>query len=65
MSATLHDNETQNFDLFRLTKSKQTVDLAPNTIRKLAKKGLRIYRHGKAAFVSRSELAAYIRANAA
>jgi hypothetical protein len=51
----------QSFDLFRLTKSKQAVDISANTIRKFARQGLRIYRHGRAAFVSRTELAEFIR----
>lgn len=54
-------SEAQNFDLFRLTKAKEVVDLCPNTLRAYAKTGLRIYKCGKAAFVSKSELAAYIR----
>jgi hypothetical protein len=53
-----------NFDLVRLSKSKQTVDLAPNTIRAFAEQGLRLYRHGKMVFFSRSELAALIKARA-
>jgi len=63
MSATLNtNNQLQTFDLFRLTKAKQAVDLSPNTVRRLAKEsGLRIYRHGKIAFVSKSELAQIIR----
>jgi hypothetical protein len=50
-----------NFDMVRLSKSKQAVDLAPNTIRALAEKGLRLYRHGKMVFFSRTELVALIR----
>jgi hypothetical protein len=49
------------FDLERLTKSKDSVDLAPNTIRAYAKKGLPLYRCGKAVFFSKSELAQFIR----
>ena len=49
------------FDLLRLTKSKETVDLAPNTIRAYAKQGLPLYRQGRAVFVSISELDAFIR----
>jgi hypothetical protein len=52
-----------NFDLFRLSKAKREVDLSPNTLRGYAKIGLRIYRCGRSTFVSRSELAAFIRAN--
>ena len=47
--------------MFRLTKAKREVDLAPNTIRAYSKRGLRIYHQGKAAFVSRCELADFIR----
>lgn len=52
---------SQSFDLFRLTKSKKEVDLAPNTIRAYATQGLRTYRIGRACFVSRVELAEFIR----
>ena len=33
--------ENQNFDLFRLTKSKREVDLAPNTVRAYVADGLK------------------------
>ena len=56
--------QNENFDLVRLSKSKQAVDLAPNTIRAFAQKGLRLFRHGKMVFFSRSELAALIRERA-
>lgn len=52
---------SQSFDLFRLTKSKKEVDLAPNTLRAYARQGLRIYQVGRACFVSRIELAEFIR----
>ena len=48
------------FDLFRLSKSKQAVDVCPNTIRGYAKQGLNLYRRGKAVFVSRAELHSFI-----
>ena len=57
----VQSSEAASFDLFRLTKSKDIVDVCPNTIRAFAKKGLRIYKAGKAAFVSKAELAAFIR----
>jgi hypothetical protein len=57
-------NET-SFDLFRLSKSKQTVDVCPNTLRKFFKLGLKSYNRGKAVFVSKAELAAFIRKGAA
>lgn len=55
--------ETQptGFDLVRLSKSKETVDLAPNTLRAYHRDGLPFYRKGKVVFFSRSELAAFIR----
>lgn len=49
------------FDLFRLSKSKIAVDICSNTLRAYHKEGLPIYRRGKAAFVSRSDLEAFIR----
>ncbi len=52
------------FDLVRLSKSKQAVDLAPNTIRAFAEQGLRLFRHGKMVFFSRTELAAFIKTRA-
>lgn len=58
-------NETQiggiGFDLFRLTKSKETVDISPNTLRDYNRRGLKFYRSGKPVFVSKTELAAFIR----
>jgi hypothetical protein len=52
---------SQSFDLFRLTKSKEQVDVHPNTIRKYHKCGLQFYKVGRAVFVSKSELDAFIR----
>jgi hypothetical protein len=51
----------QSFDLFRLTKSKAAVDLAPNTLRKFNAQGLAFYRRGRAVFVSKAELETFIR----
>jgi hypothetical protein len=51
----------QSFDLIRITKSKDTVDLAPNTIRSFARQGLKLYKCGKACFFSRAELEHFIR----
>lgn len=66
MSNVIHGVERgpTSFDLARLSKSKQAVDLAPNTIREYARQGLNIYRMGKAAFFSKAELEAFIRAKA-
>ena len=49
------------FDMFRLSRSKATVDVSPNTLRAYFDGGLPFYRRGKAVFVSKSELAAFIR----
>jgi hypothetical protein len=54
----------QSFDMVRLTKSKQAVDLAPNTLRAYARQGLRFYKMGRAVFFSKAELEAFIRAQA-
>jgi hypothetical protein len=51
-----------SFDLFRLSKSKQVVDVCANTLRSYNRAGLPFYRHGKAVFISKSELATFIRA---
>jgi len=53
------------FDLFRLSKSKEVVDVCSNTLRSYFKQGLPCYTRGKAVFVSKGELAAFIRAGAA
>ena len=49
------------FDLFRLSKSKETVDICSNTLRSYHRQGLPFYRQGKAVFISRTELADFIR----
>ena len=55
----------QSFDLFRLSKSKEVVDLAPNTLRAYHAEGLAFYKKGKAVFVSKAEVAAFIRSGVA
>ena len=50
-----------SFDLFRLSKSKEAVDVCSNTLRAYHDEGLPFYRKGKAVFISRVELAAFIR----
>lgn len=50
-----------NFDLFRLSKAKDIVDISPNTIRKMFVEGLPSYRHGVAVFISKRELDHHIR----
>jgi len=54
-----------SFDLVRLTRAKKEVDLCPNSIRAFAKRGLRLYRQGRAVFFSKSELAAFIKSSKA
>ena len=50
-----------NFDLFRLTASKREVNISPNTLRAYNAQGLPFYRQGKAVFISKAELANFIR----
>jgi hypothetical protein len=50
-----------NFELFRLSKSKDVVDVCSNTLRAYNKQGLPFYRQGRAIFVSKAELAHFIR----
>jgi len=52
-----------DFDLFRLSKSKAAVDICVTTIRKYFKQGLPFYKRGKVVFVSRRELDSFIRAS--
>jgi hypothetical protein len=52
------------FDLFRISRGKTVVDICPNTLRQFGLDGLPIYRRGKSCFISKSELAAFIRAGA-
>ena len=56
-------NETNGagFDIFRLSKSKEVVDLAPNTLRAYHEAGLPFYRRGKVVFASKAEVATFIR----
>lgn len=58
-------NEAACFDLFRLSKSKDIVDICPNTLRTYFRAGLKFYRQGKAVFVSKQELAGFIRGGVA
>lgn len=57
----MNTNPAQTFDLFRLTKGKREADICANTLRSYAAQGLPIYRMGRACFVSRTELAAFIK----
>ena len=49
-----------SFDLFRLSKSKEAVDVCANTLRAYFRQGLPHYKMGKAIFVSRVQLAQFI-----
>ena len=57
----MQEHSPTNFELFRLTKAKREVGVSPNTLRAYALQGLRVYKMGRAAFVSRNELAEFIR----
>ncbi len=58
--------DSTTFEMVRVTKSKKECDLAPNTVRKIAREGgLNIYKVGKAAWFSRVELSSYIRSKPA
>jgi hypothetical protein len=48
-------------EMFRLSRSKDIVDICANTLRGYNLNGLPFYRHGRAVFVSRTELNEYIR----
>ena len=53
------------FGLVRLSKSKEAVDVSPNTIRAYVRKGgIKLYRKGKSIFFSPVELEQYIRGGA-
>ena len=57
------NQSTAGWDLVRLSKSKQSVDLCSNTLRAYHKAGLPFYQRGKVVFFSKTELAMFIRAN--
>lgn len=63
-SLTATHSET-GFDLFRISKSKEVADVCSNTLRSYFKLGLPCYNRGKAVFVSKAELAHFIRAGKA
>jgi len=55
----------RTFDLVRVTHAKEAVDVCSNTIRAYSRRGLRLYRAGKATFFSKSELEAFIKSQVA
>ena len=61
MSAPTIDADN-GFDLFRLSRAKEVVDISPNTLRKFNGDGLQFYRRGSAVFVSKADLSMFLRA---
>lgn len=59
-----HQTDAAGFEMFRLSRGKEVADLAPNTLREYHRLGLPFYRVGRAVFVSKADLAAFIRARA-
>ena len=53
--------ELHGWDLVRLSRSKELLDVCANTLRSYNADGLTFYRMGRAVFVSKTELAAFIR----
>lgn len=54
-----------DWEMFRLSKGKDIADICANTLRAYNREGLPFYKVGKAVFVSKVELAAFIRGRAA
>ncbi len=50
-----------DFDLFRLSRSKEVVDISPNTLRAYHIAGLPFYTQGKATFISKTDLIGFIK----
>lgn len=59
--STSAEGRPEGFDWFRLSTSKDEVNLSANTIRAYFKKGLPHYKINKVCFVSKGELSAFIR----
>jgi hypothetical protein len=53
-----------SYEMFRISRSKEIVDLCPNSLRKFHQQGLPFYKRGKSVFISKTELTAFIRAGA-
>ena len=51
--------------MVRIAKAKERTDHSPNTIRKYATEGLRLYKIGKCTYFSASELVEFIRVRGA
>ena len=49
------------FEMFRISKAKAVVDLAPNTLRAYVRDGLPTYRKGRTVWFSKTEVAAFLR----
>ena len=52
-------------EMVRITKAKAAVDISSNTIRAFQKRGLPLYKIGRATFFSRSDLEAFLRRHVA
>jgi len=59
------ESTASTFDLFRVSKGKRVVDVSPNTLRQYNDEGLPFYRRGKAVFVSKTDLAMFLRSRIA
>ena len=57
----LNGAELHSWDLVRLSRSKELLDICANTLRSYNADGLPFYRMGRAVFVSKTELATFIR----
>ncbi len=61
MQTQIQNLNLSKFGFFRLSKSKTTVDVCPNTLRAYNAQGLPFYKVGKSIFVSYAELESFIR----
>jgi hypothetical protein len=62
ISSSVGQGQATSFDLFRIQRARQEVGICINTLRAYRKDGLPFYKDGKKVYVSKSELAAFIRA---
>jgi hypothetical protein len=53
-------NDESDFDLIQVSQGKAQVRLSPYVLRQYHKQGLRFYRRGKFAFVSKKELREFL-----
>lgn len=57
----MNPHTPNNFEMFRLEHASEEVGVSRSTILNWTKEGLRIYRVGRMAFISKRELEAFIR----